>query len=111
DTFATRENWSTCPISVACLLRLLLTEQFVGRQVSGSEALGQLEAIRRVQGWSFLTDSVSLAEPVIDTRVLMGRRQVTDLQLVNVAAANDTKVATFDAALRTSLMRSEEHTS
>lgn len=108
ERFAELENWSTCPISEAGLLRLLLTEQVVGRQVSGSEALGQLEAIRRVQGWSFLTDSVSLAEPVIDTRVLMGRRQVTDLQLVNVAAANDTKVATFDAALRTSLMPEDQ---
>jgi toxin-antitoxin system PIN domain toxin len=104
ERFAELESWSTCPATEAGLLRLLLTEQVVGRKVNGGEALGQLDAMRRVPGWSFLADSVSLAAPLIDTRVLMGRRQVTDLQLVNLAAANDTKLATFDAVLRVSLV-------
>jgi toxin-antitoxin system PIN domain toxin len=104
ERFAELESWSTCPVTEAGLLRLLLTEQVVGRKVNGGEALGQLDAMRRVPGWNFLADSVSLAAPLIDTRVLMGRRQVTDLQLVNLAAANDTKLATFDAALRASLV-------
>lgn len=56
----------------------------------------------------FLDDSASLAEPVIDTRVLMGRRQVTDLQLVNLAATHDTKLATFDAGLRDSLVPADQ---
>lgn len=106
--FATLENWSTCPVTEAGLLRLLLTERVVGRKVSGSEALGQLEAIRQVPGWSFLADSLSLADPVIDTDVLMGRRQVTDLQLVNLAASNGMRLATFDAGLRSSLVPTDQ---
>ncbi len=91
------------------MLRLLPTEQVVGRKVSGGEALGQLKAMRSVAGWSFLAESTSLAVPLIDTRVLMGQRQVTDLQLVNLAAANDTTLATFDAALQTSLVPDDQH--
>lgn len=106
--FAELEGWSTCPVTEAGLLRLLLTEQIVGRKVGGGEALGQLDAIRQVPGWSFLADADSLATPVIDTRVLMGRKQVTDLQLVNLAAVNDTQLATFDAALKASLMPEDQ---
>lgn len=106
--FAELESWATCPVTEAGLLRLLLTERVVGRKVSGSEALGQLQAIRQVPGWSFLTDSLSLAEPVIDTRVLMGPRQVTDLHLVNLAAWHSTKLATFDAGLRSSLVPADQ---
>jgi toxin-antitoxin system PIN domain toxin len=102
--FAELDRWSTCPITEAGLVRLLLTEQVVGRKVTGAEALGQLEAIRRVPGWSFLADLGSLATPLIDTRVLMGRRQMTDLQLVNLAAENGVTLATFDAGLRESLV-------
>ncbi len=108
ERFAELDNWSTCPVTEAGLLRLLLTRQVVGRQVSGAEAIGQLQAMRRVPGWSFISDSVSLAAPSIDMRVLMGRRQVTDLQLVNLAAANNTTLATFDATLRASLVPEDQ---
>lgn len=106
--FAELSVWSTCPATESGLLRLLLTRQVVGRAVTGAEALGQLEAIRRVPGWTFLSDTASLAEPMIDTRVLMGRRQVTDLQLVNLAAIHDTRLATFDAGLRQSLVPADQ---
>ncbi|MCI1255684.1 MULTISPECIES: TA system VapC family ribonuclease toxin [Corynebacterium] len=102
--FSGLSSWSTCPVTEAGLVRLLLTEKVVGRRVPGREALGQLQAIRQVPGWSFIPDDRSLSDPVIDTRVLMGRRQVTDLQLVNIAAAHNTRLATFDAAVRDSLV-------
>lgn len=106
--FSELQTWSTCPTTEAGLLRLLLTEQVVGRAVSGAEALAHLAAMRQAPGWSFLEDSVSLAAPLIDTRVLMGRRQVTDLHLVNVAAANDVRLATFDSALKGSLVPEDQ---
>lgn len=106
--FAELNSWSTCPVTESGLVRLLLTEQVVGRKITGGEALGQLDAIRQVPGWSFVPDSFSLAAPVIDTRVLMGRRQVTDLQLVNLAAAAGMPLATFDAALRAGLMPDDQ---
>lgn len=107
--FSELESWSTCSVTEAGLLRLLLTDKVVGRKVTGSEALGQLSAIREVPGWSYLADPSSLAAPLIDTRVLMGRRQVTDLQLVNLAATHDTRLATFDSALRSALTPSDRN--
>ena len=109
DRFAELESWSTCPVTESGLLRLLMTEQVVGRKVAGSEALAQLDALRRVQGWTFLVDSVSLAESQIDTRVLMGRRQVTDLHLVELAASHGVSLATFDASLKTALVPDDQH--
>ncbi|MFT3799329.1 TA system VapC family ribonuclease toxin [Microbacterium sp.] len=107
--FTELTSWSTCGVTEAGLLRMLLTPEVVGRRVSGSEAIGQLRAIRRVSGWRFIDDDTSLAESRIDLRVLMGRRQVTDLHLVNLAAARGTKVATFDAGLRDALVPDDRH--
>lgn len=107
--FSELATWSTCSVTEAGLLRLLLTEQVVGRKVSGAEALAQLGAIRAVAGWSFLDDVASLGAPAIDLRVLMGRRQVTDLQLVNLAAAHGTRLVTFDAGIRESLVPADRH--
>lgn len=104
EQFAGVGEWMTCPATESGLVRLLLTEKVVGRQVSGSEALAQLAAIRAVPGWAFLADATSVAIPAIDTRVLMGRRQVTDLHLVNLAATNGVRLATFDGALRDTLV-------
>jgi len=104
ERFAELDAWFTTPATEAGLLRVLLTEAVVGRKVSGGEALGQLRAIREVSGWGYLPDSATLALPQIDLRVLMGRRQVTDLQLVNLAAAHDTRLATFDAGIRSGLV-------
>lgn len=109
DRFAELESWSTCPVTESGLLRLLMTEQVVGRKVTGSEALAQLDALRRVQGWTFLVDSVSLAESHIDTRVLMGRRQVSELHLVELAASHGVRLATFDASLKTALVPDDQH--
>lgn len=97
--FKELQSWSTCPTTESGLVRLLLTKPVVGRSVLGAEALGQLAALRRVPGWSFLADDLSLADAHVDTRVLTGRRQVTDLQLVNLAAANKMQLATFDASM------------
>ena len=57
-------------------------------------------AIRQVPGWGFLPDTGSLASPSVDTRVLMGRRRVTDPHLTGLASAYGTRLATFDAGLR-----------
>lgn len=109
ERFQELDEWRTCPATEAGLLRLLLTEAVVGRRVSGSEALGQIAAIRAAPGWIFLEDRSSLVNPQIDTRVLMGRKQVTDLQLVNLAAEHGVQLATFDAELRGSLMPDDQH--
>lgn len=109
ERFSELTSWSTCPTTEAGLIRILMNENVVGRAVSGAEALGHLDAIRSTPGWKFLPDDSSLAAPVIDTRVLMGRRQVTDLQLVNLAAKNNSMLATFDASLKAALAPDDRH--
>lgn len=96
-------DWATCAITESGLLRLLLTPAVVGRPVSGSEALGFLDRIRRLPGWNWIDDNASLATAVIDTRVLVGRRQVTDLHLADLAARHGRVLCTFDAAIATTL--------
>lgn len=106
--FARLERWATTPITEAGLVRLLMTEAVTGTKVSGRDALSQLRAMRTAPGWTWMPDGSSLADAVIDDRVLMGRRQVTDLHLVNLAAAHDTRLATFDARLITSLAPADQ---
>lgn len=98
--FATvADNWATCPVTEAGLVRLLLTPAVVGRDVLAAEALGVLRDMRSLPGWRWLSDDVSLADATIDTRVLIGRRQVTDLQLVALAARHGAVLHTFDTGI------------
>lgn len=101
------DAWATCPLTESGLVRLLLTPAVVGRQVAGAETLGALRAMRSLSGWRWLSDDVSLATSGIDVRVLAGRRQVTDLHLVALAADHGAVLCTFDAGISQSLAPSD----
>lgn len=109
ERFATVDSWCTTPITETGLVRLLLTEAVVGRVVRGREAQDQLRALRAVDGWSWLADDTSPATWTVASDSLRGRRQATDLQLVNVAADNDAVLATFDVGIPRSLHPDERH--
>ncbi len=97
-------RWATTSVTESGLVRLLLTPAVVGRTVSANEALAILRGIRSVPGWTWWPDDASFADSVIDLSVLMGRRQVTDLHLVDLAARRGGHVVTFDARLRSALV-------
>ena len=59
--------------------------------------------MRRDTRWSFLADTSTLTDPLIDTAGLAGHQQVTDLHLVNLAAHHGVVLATFDGAMTTCL--------
>ncbi|WP_454293902.1 TA system VapC family ribonuclease toxin [Salana multivorans] len=99
-----RGSWATTPVTEAGLVRLMLTRQVTGREVTGAEALGVLMGLRAQSGWQWLPDSSSFADSELDLSVLVGRRQVTDLHLVDVAARNGARLATFDAGLASTLV-------
>lgn len=92
-------SFATTPVTESGLIRLLLTPAVVGRPVAVSEALSVVTALRAHGSWRWLPDDTSVAQPVVDLRVLVGRAQVTDLHLVNLAAKNGCVLATFDAAI------------
>ena len=94
-------RWATCPVTEAGLLRLLLNPAITGRQREASEVFHVLSGMRADPRWTFLDDSASLMRPGVDTVVLVGHQQVTDLHLVNLAAHHGSLLATFDAAIPT----------
>ncbi len=96
---AVASDFATSPVTEIGLVRLLLTPSVTGRAVSPAEALGTLNALRTQPGWHFLPDNASFANPLVVIRVLGGRRQVTDLHLVNLCAAHGHRLATFDAGI------------
>ncbi|MFT4258752.1 TA system VapC family ribonuclease toxin [Microbacterium sp.] len=107
EHFAQLSSWCTTPITETGLVRLLMTEAVVGARIDGTDAVAQVRAFRAAPGWSWLADDVSPTQWRIGVDVLRGRQHVTDLQLVNVAAANDCVLATFDARIRRALRPSE----
>ncbi|UJP11663.1 hypothetical protein L2X99_05530 [Microbacterium sp. KUDC0406] len=107
ERFASTESWSTTSITEIGLLRLMMTESVIGRPVPAVQALEQVRALRRAEGWSWISGDVSPTTWVVAGGVLRGHRQVTDLHLVNVAAANNAVLATFDSGIQRSLRPQE----
>ena len=107
--FSEVSAWSTTPITELGFVRLMLTEAVIGRSVRPADALDQLRAFRAVEGWSWISDDMSPTVWPSVRGVLRGRRQVTDLQLVAIAAANGCRVATFDEGIKQMLPPQERH--
>ncbi|MCY7326473.1 MAG: hypothetical protein LH605_10135 [Microbacteriaceae bacterium] len=91
--------WATTPITEAGFLRLSTNASVVGEAVPMSQALAMLVDIRGVAGHAFLADASSLAEPSISVDRLVTPRQVTDVHLVNLAAASGAVLATLDRGI------------
>lgn len=96
---ANAEAFATTPITEAGLVRLLLNPAVTGQTVSGSQAVGLLRALRADPRASFLEDDTTLAAAHIDLIGLASHKQVTDLHLVNLAAAKACVLVTFDRKL------------
>lgn len=107
EKFAEVTAWCTSAITEIGLLRMLLTEAVVGERIHAGDALRMLGAIRATPGWGWLADDLSPMTWTVADGVLLGRRQVTDLHLVNLAASNDCVLGTFDAGLQRSLSPSQ----
>lgn len=94
-----RGAWATTPLTEAALVRLLLNPTVTGRAFAPTQVLSTVAGLHADPRWRWLPDDTSLVTPLIDTTVLAGHRQVTDLHLVNLAARHGAVLATFDAAL------------
>lgn len=95
--------WATTPVTESALIKLLLNPSVTGRPFSPAEVVSTVRGLRRDPRWRWLADDTSLSAPLIETAVLTGHQQVSDLHLVNLAAHHRAVLATFDAAIPTCL--------
>lgn len=106
---ALADGWATTPITEAGFLRLSTNANVVGEAVAMSQARAVLVAIRGVAGHTFLADDSSLAAPAISVDRLVTSRQVTDVHLVNLAAASGAVLATLDRGIERMLEPADRH--
>ena len=100
-------EWATTPITEAGYVRLMTNSRLVGFSISVPQALDGLRDLRKEPGFRFLADEASLDNPAIDLGPLAGTKQVTDFHLVNLAAQNKMRLATFDGSLLRSLVEAD----
>jgi toxin-antitoxin system PIN domain toxin len=104
--FATHERFATTPLTETAFIRLVSNPSVGGE--TPATALAALRQIRSLPGHSFVPDAATLADPSIDLTAMVGHQQVTDLHLVNLAAASGLVLATFDAKLWRSLASADQ---
>jgi uncharacterized protein len=96
-------EWATTPITEAGFIRLSINSRVSGMTISAAQAIDVLGQLREAPGHRFVPDATSLGDAVIDLKPLAGTKQVIDFHLVNVAAQNRMRLATFDGSLLRSL--------
>jgi toxin-antitoxin system PIN domain toxin len=96
-------EWATTPMTEAGYIRLAINPQLTGTPISATQAIRALHELREAEGHRFVPDATTLADPVIDLGPMVGANQVTDYHLVNLAAQNSMRLATFDGSLFRSL--------
>jgi len=98
--FADAKRFATTPITESGLLRVALNPAAMGTAARAADALVSLRSIRSDSRAEFLPDDSSLARATIDLAGLAGHKQITDLHLVNLAAAHDARLVTLDRRIR-----------
>lgn len=96
------DSFATCPTTEKGLLRLL-SNPIANPGVSMAMAFEALIRVRARRQHVFWADDSSLAAAVIDTSVLTGSTQVTDVHLVNLAASKAGILVTFDTRITAAL--------
>ena len=105
------DTWSTCPMTEAAFIRLLMNPFVIGdgMGLSAATAIAHLQAMKAWAGARhvFAPDDTTLADPAIDpsllARSLVGHSQVTDFHLLNLAASRGARLATLDRQLAAGL--------
>ncbi|WP_141014953.1 TA system VapC family ribonuclease toxin [Nocardioides sambongensis] len=98
--FGSVARFATTPVTESGLVRMALNPTVMGVAAGAGQALDSLRSLRRHERAVFLPDDSSLAEASIDLVGLTGCRQVTDLHLVNLAAAHSARLVTFDSKIQ-----------
>lgn len=91
-------GWATCPLTESGFVRVSANPRVLPGAISVAAARSVLEALRALDGHSFLVDDVSVASP--DVPVMTGYRQVTDAHLLTLARRHGARLLTFDTGVR-----------
>jgi toxin-antitoxin system PIN domain toxin len=97
-------EWATCPITENGFVRVLSHPNYPGRPGNADVALEILRAQRRLPGWEFWADEVSILDTVL-LNMAITHSQVTDVYLLGLAAARGGKLATLDGRINASAVR------
>ena len=92
-------GWSTCAITELGFIRISSNKAFSEYARPPAAAAKLLCALKRVGTHSYLQTLPSPAANQELFQPLVGHKQTTDAYLVEVAALNDTQLATFDRRL------------
>ena len=92
-------KFATTPITETGFLRLSVNPAVTGNQIEVSDALASLRTLQADRNWRFWPDTSSLVAPMINIDAMIGAKQITDFQLVNLAAVNHGKLVTFDGRI------------
>ena len=93
------QGWATCPITQNGCLRIMAQPAYPDPLPVAQVAERLAEATATV-GHEFWPDDVSiLATGVMDSRQVIGPRQITDVYLLAMAVARQGRFVTFDARI------------
>jgi len=96
-----QKAFSTCAMTQAGFIRLLMNPLLSERQVSQDEARHLLHELTQMKGHSYWNSGIGFLEataPLIER--IMGHRQVTDAYLLGIAIHEKGVLATLDQATR-----------
>jgi len=90
-------GWATCPVTESGFVRVSSNSKVMPAAIGVDTARSVLSMLRALDGHSFLSDDVSLADA--DIPKIDGYRQVTDAHLLTLARRSKMSLLTFDAGV------------
>ncbi|MCL2594212.1 MAG: hypothetical protein FWD83_01640 [Promicromonosporaceae bacterium] len=108
DWFAATDRFCTTPLTSAGFLRVALNPTVMGAVLSAADVLASLRSLEGDARWELLADDTALTRPVIDLSGIVGPKQVTDLDLVNLVAQAKGRLITLDRKIKPTLLPNEQ---
>jgi len=97
-------QWATCPITENGFVRILGNPNYPNSPGNSGAALEMLRQVYLIHGHHFWADTKSILD-MTEAGVTFGSKQITDLYLLGLAAAEGGKLATFDRKIPSDLIR------
>jgi len=94
------EGWATCPLTQSGFVRVSSNRNVIPEAKTPQEALDLLRRIVEQPGHRFWQDDIAIAAAdEVESKRLLGYRQVTDAHLLALALRRGGRIATFDRGI------------